>query len=210
MFINWARRELNLKVVYYGPPLSGKTTNLIRIHERLEPQRRGELISLNTSDDRTLYFDFLRIDLDKISGLTPRIHLYTVPGQPMYEASRRLVLRGADGIVFVADSAPDRAGENAASWRGMHSHLTALAFPLEKLAMVVQFNKQDLPNALSEADLRAQLNLNGLPAYGAVATEGKGVFNTLRAVLGRVVAQLQAELAEIREGDLTPSHTRLQ
>jgi mutual gliding-motility protein MglA len=210
MFINWARRELNLKVVYYGPPLSGKTTNLIRIHERLEPQRRGELISLNTSDDRTLYFDFLRIDLDKISGLTPRIHLYTVPGQPMYEASRRLVLRGADGIVFVADSAPERAGENDASWRGMHTHLTDLAFPLEKLAMVVQFNKQDLPNALSEADMRVQLNLNGLPAFGAVATQGKGVFNTLRAVLGRVVAQLQAELADIREGDLATSHTRPQ
>ncbi len=210
MFINWARRELNLKVVYYGPPLSGKTTNLIRIHERLEPQRRGELISLNTTDDRTLYFDFLRVDLDRISGLTPRIHLYTVPGQTMYEASRRLVLRGADGVVFVADSAPERAEDNAASWRGMHTHLSELACPLDKLAMVVQFNKQDLPNALSEEDMRQQLNLNGLPAFGAVATQGKGVFNTLRAVLGRVVAQLQSELADIREGDLATSHTRPQ
>jgi hypothetical protein len=202
MFINWARRELNLKIVYYGPPLSGKTTNLIRIHERVEPQRRGELISLNTADDRTLYFDFLRLELDRISGLQPRIHLYTVPGQTMYEASRRLVLRGADGIVFVADSDANRAGQNCESWTSMNSYLDALALPPGEIPLVVQFNKQDLPNAMSGAEMRDLLDLNGLPGYEAVAVEGKGVFNTLRGVLGLVVSQIQSDLSEVKEGPL--------
>lgn len=194
MYINWARRELNLKIVYYGPPMSGKTTNLVVIHERTDPQRRGELISLATADDRTLYFDFLRLDLKKIGGLTPRIHLYTVPGQPTYEASRRLVLRGADGVVFVADSAANKVEFNRDSWHNMVGHLEALSLPLEKLPLVVQFNKQDLPNALPGATLRQLLDVNGYPGFDAVATQGRGVFDTLKAIIHDVVVQLQQEM----------------
>jgi signal recognition particle receptor subunit beta len=194
MLINWARRELNLKIVYYGPPLSGKTTNLIRIHERIDPKRRGELISLNTTDDRTLYFDFLRFDLDRIHGLLPRIHLYTVPGQPHYEASRQLVLRGSDGVVFVADSARESAQRNVESWHNMHDHLEALSISPTSLPTVVQFNKRDLADALPTSELRALIPWNGLPCFEAVATEGKGVFNTLRAILAGVVTRLQKEI----------------
>ncbi len=195
MFINWARRELNLKVVYYGPPLSGKTTNLICIHEHTDPQRRGELISLKTDDDRTLYFDFLRLDLSKIGGLRPRIHLYTVPGQPHYEASRRLVLRGADGVVFVADSAAKRLESNLESWQMMRAHLVSLSLPPDRLPMVVQFNKQDLPDALPAVALRRLLKVNGYPNYPAVAVRGIGVFDTLKTIIRDVVVGLQREMA---------------
>lgn len=195
MFINWARRELNLKIVYYGPPLSGKTTNLIQIHEHVDPRRRGELISLKTSDDRTLYFDFLRLDLAKIGGLTPRIHLYTVPGQPTYEASRRLVLRGADGVVFVADSAADQVDNNLDSWASMQRHLNSFSEPMDRIPMVVQLNKRDLPNALPGEVLRNMLQLNGLPSFEAVAVRGDGVFDTLKAIVHKVVSGLQREIA---------------
>lgn len=195
MFINWARRELNLKIVYYGPPLSGKTTNLIQIHEHVDPRRRGELISLKTSDDRTLYFDFLRLDLAKIGGLTPRIHLYTVPGQPTYEASRRLVLRGADGVVFVADSAADQVDNNLDSWASMQRHLKSFSEPMDRIPMVVQLNKRDLPNALPGEVLRNMLQLNGLPSFEAVAVRGDGVFDTLKAIVHKVVSGLQREIA---------------
>lgn len=195
MFINWARREVNLKIVYYGPPLSGKTTNLIQIHSHVDPRRRGELISLKTSDDRTLYFDFLRLDLAKIGGLTPRIHLYTVPGQPNYEASRRLVLRGADGVVFVADSAADQVDNNLDSWASMQRHLTSFSEPMDKIPMVVQLNKRDLPNALPGEVLRSMLQLNGLPTFEAVAVRGDGVFDTLKAIVHGVVTGLQREIA---------------
>jgi hypothetical protein len=194
MYINWARRELNLKIVYYGPPMSGKTTNLIQIHEHTDPSRRGDLISLKTTDDRTLYFDFLRLDLSKIGGLVPRIHLYTVPGQPSYEASRKLVLRGADGVVFVADSAADRLECNLESWQTMCSHLRSLSLPEETLPKIVQFNKQDLPNALPPVSLRQLLRVNGLQTFDAVATRGEGVFETLKAIIHDVVLQLHREM----------------
>ncbi len=194
MYINWARRELNLKIVYYGPPMSGKTTNLVVIHRRTDPTRRGELISLNTTDDRTLYFDFLRLDLNKIGGLTPRIHLYTVPGQPTYEASRRLVLRGADGIVFVADSAQEKVDANLTSWLNMVGHLEALALPFEGMPLVVQLNKQDLPNAVPPDQLRRLLGVNGYPTFEAVAIRGVGVFDTLKSIIHDVVVRLQSEI----------------
>ncbi|MEW6566729.1 MAG: ADP-ribosylation factor-like protein [Chloroflexota bacterium] len=194
MYINWARRELNLKVVYYGPPLSGKTTNLVVIHQHTDPRRRGELIMLKTEDDRTLYFDFLRLDLNKIGGLTPRIHLYTVPGQPTYEASRRLVLRGADGVVFVADSARDKMDDNRRSWLGMITHLEALGLPFETLPLVVQFNKQDLPTALPAAAMRQLLQVNGYQTFEAVAIQGLGVFDTLKTIIHDVVLHLQQEM----------------
>ena len=193
--INLSRREMNLNVVYYGPPLSGKTTNLVRIHEFADPSVRGDLISLATAEDRTLYFDFLRVDLRRINGLTPRVHLYTVPGQPQYEASRRMVLRGADGVVFVADSAADRLDENLRAWQDLTRYLEELDQANCKLPMVVQFNKQDVPNALPSSTMRYLMHLNGMPAFEAVATQGKGVRNTLRCILQELISRVEAEAA---------------
>jgi signal recognition particle receptor subunit beta len=195
MFINWQLRELNLKIVYYGPAMSGKTTNLEQIHSRVSPQRRGELISLKTHEDRTLYFDFLQLELGKISGLTPKLHLYTVPGQTYYEASRKLVLRGADGVVFVADSSPDRVDDNLESWQNLKTHLTELNIPVATLPLVAQFNKRDLPQVLPVSTMTRMLRLNGLPTFEAVAYEGKGVFDTLKAITNRVVLRVQQEVA---------------
>jgi signal recognition particle receptor subunit beta len=195
MFINWQLRELNLKVVYYGPALSGKTTNLEQIHARVDARRRGELISLKTHEDRTLYFDFLQLELGKISGLTPKIHLYTVPGQAYYEASRKLVLRGADGVVFVADSTPNRSSDNLEAWRNMKAHLASLDIPLTTLPVVMQFNKRDLPNAIPTSILRTQLGVNGYPTFESVALQGQGVFDTLKAIINGVVKNVQREIA---------------
>jgi len=194
MHINWQLRELNLKIVYYGAARSGKTTNLEQIHARVDPARRGELVSLKTHDDRTLYFDFLQIELGKIGSLTPKIHLYTVPGQVYYEASRRLVLRGADGVVFVADSAADRARENQTAWKDLQAHLASFDSSIDSLPVVVQFNKHDLPSALPPPVLGAQLGLNGRPVFVAVAVRGEGVFDTLKAITRQVMAQAQQGL----------------
>ncbi len=195
MFINWQLRELNLKIVYYGPALSGKTTNLESIYASVDPRRRGELISLKTNEDRTLYFDFLQLELGKINGLTPKIHLYTVPGQAYYEASRRLVLRGADGVVFVADSAADRLSLNVESWESMHMHLKSLGFAVSELPLVVQFNKQDLPTAMPISVLSKVLHVNGYRTFPAVAVKGQGVFDTLKAIINSVVTRMQREMA---------------
>jgi hypothetical protein len=194
MFINWQQRELNLKIVYYGPALSGKTTNLEQIYERVDPKRRGELVSLKTHEDRTLYFDFLQLELGKISGLTPKIHLYTVPGQTYYESSRKLVLRGADGVVFVADSAVDRLRYNLESWQDMKNHLSELNMSLSDLPLVVQFNKRDLPNAMLTSSLQNLLYINGSPTFEAVAVQGQGVFDTLKAIINKVVSKVQREM----------------
>ncbi|HRV92580.1 MAG TPA: ADP-ribosylation factor-like protein [Anaerolineae bacterium] len=194
MFINWQLRELNLKVVYYGPALSGKTTNLEQIHSHTNPKQRGELVSLKTREDRTLYFDFLQLELGKISGLSPKIHLYTVPGQSYYEASRKLVLRGADGVVFVADSNRNRVNENLESWENMKAHLISLNIPSD-LPLIVQLNKRDLPNAMSIPELRQNLGLNGNPVFESIAVQGKGVFNTLKAIINGVVMRVQREMA---------------
>ncbi len=195
MFINWQLRELNLKIVYYGPALSGKTTNIEQIHARVDPRRRGELVSLKTAEDRTLYFDFLQIELGKINGLTPKIHLYTVPGQSYYEASRKIVLRGTDGVVFVADSGMDRLRANIKAWQDMQAHLTAHKIPLAGFPLVVQFNKQDLPNAVSTPVLKRVLKVNGAPTFEAVAIEGRGVFDTLKVIINQTVRRVQQEAA---------------
>lgn len=195
MHINWQLRELNLKIVYYGPALSGKTTNLEQIHARVDPAKRSELVSLKTHEDRTLFFDFLQLELGKIGTLTPKIQLYTVPGQAYYEASRKLVLRGTDGIVFVADSASNRLKDNVESWKSMLSHLDALQIPFSSLPLVVQFNKQDLPNALRPDTLKMLLRLNGQPTVSAVAMRGDGVFDTLKLITRNVIAQVQREMA---------------
>jgi signal recognition particle receptor subunit beta len=195
MFINWQLRQLNLKVVYYGPALSGKTTNLEQIHSRIDPNRRGELISLKTTEDRTLYFDFLQLELGKINGLTPKIQLYTVPGQAYYEVSRKIVLKGADGVVFVADSGANRLNENVESWLNMKKHILALGLPIATLPVVVQFNKQDLPNSLPPAVLMSSLSCQRYKSMTAIAKDGQGVFETLKAIISGVVSNIQREMA---------------
>ncbi len=195
MFINWQLRQLNLKVVYYGPALSGKTTNLEQIHSRIDPARRGEMISLKTNEDRTLYFDFLQLELGKINGLTPKIQLYTVPGQAYYEVSRKIVLKGADGVVFVADSGANRLNENLESWLNMKKHILALGLPIAQLPIVVQFNKQDLNNALPPAVLMSSLSCQRYKSMTAIAMNGQGVFETLKAIISGVVTNIQREMA---------------
>ncbi len=194
MHINWQLRKLNLKIVYYGPALSGKTTNLEQIHKSIAPQKRSELISLNTHQDRTLYFDFLQLELGKISGLTPQIHLYTVPGQSYYETSRKVVLRGADGVVFVADSAPSRLSYNLKSWHQLKAHLVSLGMDIATFPIVIQLNKQDLPDAMSPAVLRNLHRANIYPAYPAIAIKRQGVFETLKAITRSVICQVQSDL----------------
>jgi mutual gliding-motility protein MglA len=193
MFINWQLRQINLKVVYYGPALSGKTTNLEQIHSHMDPSRRSDLVSLKTSEDRTLYFDFLQLELGKIFGLTPKIQLYTVPGQSYYEASRKLVLRGADGVVFVADSDPKKVRDNLESWQNMKVHLESLNIPINEIPIVVQINKQDLSNALPVQLMTNLLRSHLYKNIPAVACEGQGVIETLKAIIAGVVSNLQKE-----------------
>jgi hypothetical protein len=194
MHINWQMKRLNLKIVYYGPALSGKTTNIEQIHKSINPKRRSDLVSLKTHEDRTLYFDFLQLELGKICGLTPHIQLYTVPGQAYYEASRRIVLRGADGVVFVADSARDRLRANVESWRNMQTHLNSFGIEFSGFPTVVQFNKRDLPTAVPPVLLKRALRMNGQPQLEAIAIQGKGVLPTLKAITRSVVSHVQREL----------------
>ena len=193
MNINWQLRELNLKVVYYGPALSGKTTNLEQIHARVDRQHCSELVSLKTHEDRTLFFDFLQLELGRISGLQPKIHLYTVPGQSYYEASRRLVLRGADGVVFVADSAPERLSADQTAWSDMEAHLRSFGMVPLETPIVLQCNKQDAAGAMPVWQLRDLLHANRVPTVPAVAVKGEGVFDTLKAITSGVLSKLQQQ-----------------
>lgn len=195
MHINWRLRELNLKIVYYGPALSGKTTNLEQIHSHVDPLKRSELLSLKTQGDRTLFFDFMQLELGRLGTLTPKIQLYTVPGQTYYESCRKVVLKGADGVVFVVDSAVDRWGSNLEAWKNMFKHLQVLKIPLNRTPIIVQFNKQDLPNAMSPELLRKMLNLGDQPVVAAAAIQGEGVFDTLKLITRSVMAQAQREMA---------------
>jgi len=195
MHINWQLRELNLKIVYYGPALSGKTTNLEQIYTRVDATHRSELISLKTHEDRTLFFDFLQLELGKINNLLPKIHLYTVPGQSYYEASRKLVLRGADGVVFVADSAPECADSNLRAWQDMETHLASYNIAMGQIPIVLQCNKQDLYNALSPAQIGYLLHADLLPSLPAIANQGNGVFDTLKTITRNVITQIQHQSA---------------
>jgi len=190
VFINWKLRELNLKIVYYGPALSGKTTNLQYIHAHTNPQMRSDLVSLKTREDRTIFFDFLRLELGEIKGLKPRFSLYTVPGQVYYAASRRLVLRGIDGVVFVADSQRDRLAHNRQNLAGLERHLRQMGHRPGDFPFVLQCNKQDLPDVLHPAVLKAYLGRNGIPCFGSVATQGVGILETLRTIINQVVREL--------------------
>jgi len=190
MFINWKMREINLKIVYYGPALSGKTTNLECIHSRTNPTMRGKLISLKTRGDRTLYFDFMQLELGRIRGLKPKFNLYTVPGQPCYVASRRLVLQGADAVVYVADSQLNRLKANIETMRSLQGNLRALGVDLEHFPLVMQYNKRDLPSIAPVALMRMQLARDGVPQFQSVATEGVGVVETLKAAINLVVSRI--------------------
>ena len=189
--INFANREINFKIVYYGPGLSGKTTNLKWIYSKVPEGRKGEMVSLATEDERTLFFDFLPLDIGEVKGFKTRFHLYTVPGQVFYNASRKLILRGVDGIVFVADSAPNRLRANAESMRNMRENLAEYGLTLDDVPIVVQVNKRDLPDALKVVIVRAVVDLEGsCLVIEAVATEGKGVFETLKEVSRLVLARV--------------------
>jgi signal recognition particle receptor subunit beta len=191
---NYATRELSAKIVYYGPGLSGKTTNIEMVHKLLKPEQKGRLISLPTETDRTLFFDFLPIDLGQIKGFKVRFHLYTVPGQVFYNATRRLVLQGVDGVVFVADSQREMANSNMESLKNLMDNLSSYGKKLEELPFVLQYNKRDLKSALTVQELDQALNFLHVPTYEAVAPAGKGVTETLVAVSRIVFSHLRKTL----------------
>ena len=190
--INFSGREIICKLVYYGPGRSGKTTNLQYVHGRIPDQRRGQMVSLATHGDRTLFFDFLPLDLGEISGFTTRFQLYTVPGQVYYASTRRLVLQGADGVVFVADSQARRHEENVESLQDLHDNLLEQGVDIRDFPIVFQYNKQDLPQELVLAPeaLDDALNFRDAPSVGADALHGSGVFETLKAASGLVLRKL--------------------
>lgn len=194
MFINWKMREIKLKLVYYGASLCGKTTNLEFIHANINPSARSDLVSLKTREDRTIFFDFLEIQLGEIKGLKPKFSLYTVPGQVYYLSSRKLVLQGADGVVFVVDSAPDRLDANIEAWRNLQDNLREFGHDPDHFPIVIQYNKRDLPNALPLDDLRVHLSCNGHTQIEAVATRGIGVFESLRPALKQIMLEAQKHL----------------
>ena len=188
--VNYSTREITCKIVYYGAGRSGKTSNLQYIHAFVPEDRRGAMVSLATETDRTLFFDFLPLDLGSISGFRTRLQLYTVPGQVYYGATRRLVLRGADGVVFVVDSQRERFDDNLESFRSLHEHLLEEDLNPGDVPLVIQYNKRDLPGVLAVPELEDVFNYRDLPSFEAVAVEGEGVFSTLKSVSSLVLQGL--------------------
>lgn len=193
-FVNYHTKEINCKIVYYGPGLGGKTTNIQYIYQKTSSNNKGQMITLNTENERTLFFDFLPLDLGEIRGFKTRFHLYTVPGQVFYEASRKLILRGVDGLVFVADSQVERMEANIESYQGLERNLAEQGYDVSKVPMVIQWNKRDLPNIVPVEDLQFQLNKRKFPAFEAVATNGQGVFETLKMVSKSVLLNIKGGL----------------
>ncbi|RPI23270.1 MAG: gliding-motility protein MglA [Acidobacteria bacterium] len=194
-FINYANREINCKIVYCGPGLSGKTTNITQIYRAANPSFRGKLVTLNTEMDRTLFFDFLPLELGKIAGFNVRFHLYTVPGQVFYEASRRLILKGADGVVFVADSRKDRMDANYEAMRDLEENLKLYNLSFNELPYALQLNKRDLDDVHEAIYLTKELRVGNEPVYEAIATANKGVPETLRDVAKQVLRRLREEMS---------------
>ena len=190
-FINYSSREINCKVVYYGPGLCGKTTNLQCIYSKTNPDVKGKMISLATETERTLFFDFLPLALGEIRGFKTRFHLYTVPGQVFYDASRKLILKGVDGVVFVADSQVERMEANLESLDNLKINLQEQGYDLAGIPLVIQYNKRDLPNAAPVEEMRRLLNPGGAPDFEAAAASGEGVFETLKAVARGVLSDLK-------------------
>jgi mutual gliding-motility protein MglA len=190
-FINYLSREINCKIVYYGPGLCGKTTNLQYIYNKTNPDAKGKMISLATETERTLFFDFLPLALGEIRGFKTRFHLYTVPGQVFYDASRKLILKGVDGVVFVADSQIARMEANVESLENLRTNLAEQGYSLDKLPYVIQFNKRDMPGIAPVDELRQLLNSSAVPDFEGVASTGVGVFDTLKAVAKLVLSHLK-------------------
>ncbi len=194
MFINWALQEINLKIVYYGPGMSGKTTNLEYIHSKLDPSLKGELVSLKTKEDRTIFFDFMQIEVGRIKGKKPKFNLYTVPGQVYYASSRKVILNGVDGIVFVADSQPHRMEANIETLLDLEENLKQEGHSLDNFPWVIQYNKRDLPGVEPVEVLQKRLNFFNVPHFEAIAVRGDGVFDTLKSVINLVVRHVQDQL----------------
>jgi signal recognition particle receptor subunit beta len=190
-FINYSSREINCKIVYYGPGLCGKTTNLQYVYAKTNPDAKGKMISLATETERTLFFDFLPLSLGEIRGFKTRFHLYTVPGQVFYDASRKLILKGVDGVVFVADSQIERMEANLESLENLRVNLGEQGYQLERVPYVVQYNKRDLPNIATVEELHRLVNPRNVPEFQAVAPTGVGVFDTLKAVAKLVLTELK-------------------
>ncbi len=191
-FINYAAREINCKIVYYGPGLGGKTTNLQYIYNQTNPQSRGKMVSLTGETERTLFFDFLPLNIGEIRGFTTRFHLYTVPGQHFYDASRRLVLQGVDGIVFVADSQVERMDDNIDSLKSLDVNMRDQGYDLRTIPFAFQYNKRDLPNPVPVKVLHDQLNTFDAEEFEAVAVKGVGVFDTLKAISKGILKSLRS------------------
>ncbi|MCA1616224.1 MAG: GTPase domain-containing protein [Acidobacteria bacterium] len=190
-FINYASREINCKIVYYGPGLCGKTTNLQYIYDSTAAASKGKLISLATETDRTLFFDFMPLELGTVRGFKTRFHLYTVPGQVFYDASRKLILKGVDGVVFVADSQEERMDANIEALYNLEENLQANGYDLSKIPYVLQLNKRDLPSAVQTADLVSELRRKDEEVHEAIASKGVGVFDTLKSVAKQVLTELR-------------------
>lgn len=190
-FVNHAQREISCKLVYYGPGLCGKTTNLQYIFEKTAPEAKGKMISLATETDRTLFFDFLPISVGEVRGFKTRFRLYTVPGQVFYDASRKLILQGADAVVFVADSQTARLEANLESLENLRTNLQENNLDLDQIPFVIQYNKRDLGDVMSVDELRAELNKTGVPEHEAVASRGFGVFDTLKSTAKLLITELK-------------------
>jgi len=195
--LNFAKKELNQKIVYYGTGLCGKTTNLRTIYAALNPQRKGKMMSLATELDQTLFFDFLPVDLGDVKGWKLRYHLYTVPGQIYYNASRKLVLKNVDGLVFVVDSQQERLDENIESYINLQDNLKSYNLSLNDIPMVIQYNKRDLPNILPINDLQLQINKGGYTYFESVAIRGIGVFDTLKSICQLTVLKQMDDLIQV-------------
>jgi len=198
--VSYSGREINAKIVYYGPGLSGKTTNLEKIYDSVPETNRGRMVSMKTQTDRTLFFDLLPLDLGELQGMKTRFLLYTVPGQVYYNATRKLVLKGVDALVFVADSAPDKMAENRESLSNLEQNLKAYGLDLATLPWVIQFNKRDLPKALSVAQMNQELNRYGVPTFEAQASNAVGVFETLRGISKLLLARISKDVIDRNPG----------
>lgn len=190
-FINYNAKEIHCKIVYYGPSLGGKTTNLQWVYQKTADDQKSKLIALNTDVERTLFFDFLPLNIGEIRNFQTRFHLYTVPGQVVYDASRKLILKGLDGVIFVADAQKERMEENLEALKNLEINLKQQGYDIREIPLVIQYNKMDLPNAMSLAEMRAALNLYNAPDFEATAVEGNGVFESLKTVSKSIITVLK-------------------
>jgi mutual gliding-motility protein MglA len=190
-FINYASKEINCKIVYFGPGLSGKTTNVQYIFEHAHENQRGKLVTLSTENERTLFFDFLPLDIGEVRGYKTRFHLYTIPGQTFYEVSQQFILKGIDGVVFVADSQAERMEANIESFEALQKHLEQQGYDLAKLPLVFQYNKRDMRGVVAVSEMEATFNPMRRPFFEAVANRGQGVMETLQAVSQWVIRELK-------------------